>query len=61
MNDYKDRFSDAIHCEKPISSKEITIRGYKLSDIKREDVIAFCAAKNIPPEWFISELIKEIH
>lgn len=60
MNDYKDKYSCTAHREIEVPQRELTIRGYKMSDIKREDVEIFCKARNIPPEWFVSELIKEI-
>lgn len=60
MNDYKDRFSDTVCYENPVPSREITIRGHRITDIKMEDVIAFCEARKIPPEWLVCALIKEI-
>lgn len=60
MNDYKDRFSDLVYYENPVPSREITIRGHRITDIKTEDVIVFCEARKIPPEWLVYALIKEI-
>lgn len=60
MNDYKDKFSYTVHREIEVPKGELTIRGYKMSDIKRENIEIFCKARNIPPEWLVSELIKEI-
>lgn len=60
MNDYKDRYMDMPRYEKTIHAKGKNIRGYRMSDITREDVVAFCKSRNISPEWLVNELIKEI-
>ena len=46
MNDYKDKYG------------YITRR--KIEVPQREDIDNFCKARAIPPEWLVSELIKDI-
>lgn len=60
MNDYKDKYGYTSRREIEVPQRELTIRGHKVSEIKREDVESFCKARTIPPEWLVSELIKEI-
>lgn len=60
MNDYKDKYGYRTLGKIEVTQRELTIRGYKVSDIKREDIENFCKARAIPPEWLVSELIKEI-
>lgn len=60
MNDYKDKYGYTTRRKIEVPQRELTIRGHKVSDIKREDIENFCKARAIPPEWLVSELIKEI-
>lgn len=60
MNDYKDKYGYSNRRKIEVPQREFTIRGHKVSDIKREDIENFCKARAIPPEWLVSELIKEI-
>lgn len=60
MNDYKDKYGCTTCRKVEVPQRELTIRGHKSSDIKREDIEIFCKARVIPHDWFVSELIKEI-
>ena len=60
MNDYKDKYGYTTRRKIEVPQRELTIRGHKVSEIKREDIENFCNARAIPPEWLVSELIKEI-
>lgn len=60
MNDYKDKFGYTTHRKIAVPERELTIRGHKMPEIKRYDIENFCESREIPPEWLVSELIKEI-
>ena len=60
MNDHKDNFGCRTHRKIEVPQKEFTIHGHKVSEIKKEDVENFCAARLVPVEWFVNELIKEM-
>ena len=59
MNDYKDKYGYTTRRKIEVPQRELTIRGHNVSEIKREDSENFCKAIAIPPEWLVSELIKE--
>lgn len=50
MNDYKDKYGYSNRRKIEVPQREFTIRGHKVSDIKREDIENFCKARAIPPE-----------
>lgn len=58
MNDYKDKYTTCRNIE--VFKKELTIKGFKVSDLKKEDIEIFSKAKGVPVEWLIIELIKNI-
>jgi hypothetical protein len=60
MNDYKDKYRYTTLRKIEVPQRDLTIRGHKVSEIKREDIENFCKARAIPPEWLVGELIKEI-
>ena len=51
MNDYKDKYGYTTRRKIEVPQRELTIRGHKVSDIKREDIENFCKARAISPEW----------
>ncbi|ASM66397.1 hypothetical protein [Bacteroides caccae] len=58
MNDYKDRFNRIDYCEEITQIQEIDIQGIEILNIKKEDILAFCEAKSISPEYLVFKLIK---
>lgn len=58
MNDYEGKFSYTSFREIEVPKRKLTIRGYNVSDITREDIEIFCKARNIPPEWLVRSLLK---
>lgn len=49
MNDYKDKYGYTTRRKIEVPQR-VTIRGHKVSEIKREDIENFCKARAIPPE-----------
>lgn len=58
MNDYEGKFSYTSFRDIEVSKRKLTIRGYNVFDITREDIEIFCKARNIPPEWLVRSLLK---
>lgn len=58
MNDYEGKFSYTSYREIEVPKRKLTIRGYNVSDITREDIENFCKARNVPPEWLVISLLK---
>lgn len=60
MNEYKNKFGYTSNFKIEVPQKELTVNGYKISDIKKEDIVAFCESRQITPEYFVNELIKNL-
>lgn len=59
MNDISEKIS-CDHITSGIPAMRMTIRGHEDSQFSLDDVLMFCQAKGISPEYLIAELIKEI-
>lgn len=53
MNDYKDKYS--VYSDNSLRDTEYQIKNH--ISITEKDIITFCAAKGIPVEWLIYELL----
>lgn len=53
MNDYKDKYS--VYSDNTLSDKQYNIKSHIV--ITENDINTFCAAKGIPVEWLIYELL----
>lgn len=53
MNDYKDKYS--VYSDNTLREKQYEIK--KHISITENDINALCAAKGIPVEWLIYELL----
>lgn len=60
MNNYKDRFNRMDYSEKNNPNQQMTIRGVAISNITKEDILAFCETKGISPEYLVLKLIENI-
>lgn len=58
MNDYEGKFSYTSYREIEVPKRKLTIRGYNVSDITREDIELFCKARNVPLEWLVISFLK---
>lgn len=59
MNDRDDGSYNGHNMQLP--AKGMRIREYKILRFTRADVLFFCKAKGIPPEYLIFELMKELN
>lgn len=57
MNDYKDKYS--VYSDNSLRDTEYKIKNHV--SITENDIKAFCAAKGIPVEWLIYELLDKIN
>lgn len=59
MNDISEKIS-CDHITPVIPTVRMTIRGHEFPQFSLNDILMFCQAKGISPEYLIAELIKEI-
>ena len=59
MNDISEKIS-CDHITPGIPAMRMTIRGHEDSQFSLNDILMFCQAKGILPEYLVAELIKEL-
>lgn len=55
MNDYKDKYS--VYSDNTLRNKQYEIKNHV--SITENDINTFCAAKGIPVEWLLYELLSK--